>query len=173
MADTLIQLDNTRKMSANCLLILSVEMIFIFDGFLFLMDFYFGFLFYELIKEGKRKCARKFNLSYHYTDDLIFSIIQDWRSSFLIFTPKDSQFLKPQNLLQLLFSNYSHPRLKQQYNNEIIWQTWCIWLPHCELSLPVKQYSISTSLWCLCISAHSLFKLFKDNLWISASHLTK
>ena len=33
MADTLIQLDNTRKMSVKCLLILSVEMIFIFDGF--------------------------------------------------------------------------------------------------------------------------------------------
>ena len=33
MADTLIWLDNTRKMSAKCLLILSVEMIFIFDGF--------------------------------------------------------------------------------------------------------------------------------------------
>ena len=33
MADTLIQLDNTRKMSTKCLLILSVEMILIFDGF--------------------------------------------------------------------------------------------------------------------------------------------
>ena len=33
MADTLIQLDNTRKVFAKCLLILSVEMIFIFDGF--------------------------------------------------------------------------------------------------------------------------------------------
>ena len=33
MADTLIWLDNTEKMSAKCLLILSVEMIFIFDGF--------------------------------------------------------------------------------------------------------------------------------------------
>ena len=32
MADTLIKLDNTRKVSAKCLLILSVEMIFIFDG---------------------------------------------------------------------------------------------------------------------------------------------
>ena len=29
MADTLIQLDNTRKVSAKCLLILSVEIIFI------------------------------------------------------------------------------------------------------------------------------------------------
>ena len=33
MADTLIELDNTRKMSAKCLLILSIELIFIFDGF--------------------------------------------------------------------------------------------------------------------------------------------
>ena len=33
IADTLIWLDDTRKMSAKCLLILSVEMIFIFDGF--------------------------------------------------------------------------------------------------------------------------------------------
>ena len=33
MADTLILLDNTRKMSAKCLLILSIEMIFYFDGF--------------------------------------------------------------------------------------------------------------------------------------------
>ena len=33
---------------------------------------------------------------------LFLSIIEDLRSSFLIFTPKNSQFLKPQNLLQLL-----------------------------------------------------------------------
>ena len=33
MADTLIWLDNTGKMSAKCLLILSVEMTFIFDRF--------------------------------------------------------------------------------------------------------------------------------------------
>ena len=56
----------------------------------------------KLIKEGKRKLARKFNLSYRYIDDLISFSIQDLRSSFLIFTPKNSQFLKPQNLLQLL-----------------------------------------------------------------------
>ena len=34
-----------------------------------------------------------------------------------------------------------------------------VWLLHCELSFHVKQYSISTSLWCLCISAHSLCPL--------------
>ena len=33
---------------------------------------------------------------------LSLSIIKDLRSSFLIFTPKNSQFLKPQNLPQLL-----------------------------------------------------------------------
>ena len=32
MADTMIKSDNTRKMSAKCLLILSVKIIFIFDG---------------------------------------------------------------------------------------------------------------------------------------------
>ena len=56
----------------------------------------------KLIKEGKRKLARRFNLSYRYIDDLISLIIKGLRSSFLIFTPKNSQFLKPQNLLQLL-----------------------------------------------------------------------
>ena len=58
----------------------------------------------KLIKEGKRKLARRFNLSYRYIDVTTLSllIIKDLRSSFLIFTPKNSQFLKPQNLLQLL-----------------------------------------------------------------------
>ena len=56
----------------------------------------------KLIKEGKRKLARKFNLSYRYIDDLISLIRRDLRISFLMFTPKNSQFSKPQNLPQLL-----------------------------------------------------------------------
>ena len=54
--------------------------------------------------------ARRFNLSYRYIDDLSLLIIKDLRSSFLIFTPKNSQFLKPQNLLQLLLISicFSH-----------------------------------------------------------------
>ena len=41
------------------------------------------------------------------------SIIKDLRNSFLIFTPKNSQFLKPQNLLQLLlFSICFSPEIK-------------------------------------------------------------
>ena len=72
----------------------------------------------KLIKEGKRKLARKFNLSYRYIDDVIsfnnkrfkefisdiypkeLTISETTES--LIFTPKNSQFLRPQNLLQLL-----------------------------------------------------------------------
>ena len=42
----------------------------------------------KLIKEGKRKLARKFNLSYRYNDDV---------------SPKELTILKPQNLLQLQF----------------------------------------------------------------------
>ena len=56
----------------------------------------------KLVKEGKRKLARKFNLSYRYIDTLSLSIIKDLRSSFLIFTKQNSQLLKTQNLLQLL-----------------------------------------------------------------------
>ena len=56
----------------------------------------------KLIKEGKRKLARKFNLSYRYIDGLISLNNKDLKSSFLILTPKNAQFLKPQNLPQLL-----------------------------------------------------------------------
>ena len=43
----------------------------------------------KLNKEGKRKLARKFNLSYHYINDYLFQSVKDLRSSFLIFTPKE------------------------------------------------------------------------------------
>ena len=70
----------------------------------------------KLIKEGKRKLARKFKLSCRYIDDLIS--LQDLRSSFLIFTPKNSQFLKPQNLLQLLLISIYFSYI--QYNDQNI-----------------------------------------------------
>ena len=56
----------------------------------------------KLIKEGKKSLLES---SIHHTIILMtlsLSVIKDLRSSFLIFTPKNSQFLKPQNLLQLL-----------------------------------------------------------------------
>ena len=63
----------------------------------------------KLIKEGKRKLARRFNHIVILTT-LSLLIIKDLRSSFLIFTPKNSQFLKPQNLLQLLLISISFSR---------------------------------------------------------------
>ena len=56
----------------------------------------------KLIKEGKESLLE--GSIYHIVilTTLSLLIIKDLRSSFLIFTPKNSQFLKPQNLLQLL-----------------------------------------------------------------------
>ena len=56
----------------------------------------------KLIKEGKRKLARKFNLSYRYIDDLISFFDKRFKEFISDIYPKNSQFLKPQNLLQLL-----------------------------------------------------------------------
>ena len=54
----------------------------------------------KLIKEDERKLARKF--SYRYTETLSLSKIKDWRNASLMFTPKNSPFLRLRNLLQLL-----------------------------------------------------------------------
>ena len=58
----------------------------------------------QLIKEGKRKLARKFNQRSHIVIlmTLSLSIIKDLMNSSLISTPKNSPFLRLQNLLQLL-----------------------------------------------------------------------
>ena len=56
----------------------------------------------KLVKEAKESLLES---SIYHTVILMtlsLSIIKDLRSSFLIFTPKNSQFLKPQNLFQLL-----------------------------------------------------------------------
>ena len=67
----------------------------------------------KLIKEGKRKLARKFNYHTVILMTLSLSIIKDLGSSFLTFTPNNSRFLKPQNLLQwLLISICFSPEIK-------------------------------------------------------------
>ena len=68
----------------------------------------------KLIKEGKRKLAGKFSLSYHYINDLISLNNKRFKEFFLIFTPKNSQFpQKPQNLPQLLLiSACFSPKIK-------------------------------------------------------------
>ena len=56
----------------------------------------------KLIEESKRKLARKFNLSYRYIDDLISFNNRTFKEFISDISPKNSPFLKPQNLLQLL-----------------------------------------------------------------------
>ena len=56
----------------------------------------------KLIKEGKRKLARKFNLSYCYIDDLISFNNKRLKEFISDIYPKELKFLKPQNVLQLL-----------------------------------------------------------------------
>ena len=67
----------------------------------------------KLVKEGKRKLARKFNLSYRYIDDLISFNNKIFKEFISDIYPKNSQFLKPQNLLQLLpISIYFSSKIK-------------------------------------------------------------
>ena len=56
----------------------------------------------KLIKEGKRKLARKFSLSYCYIDDAISFNNKRFKEFISDIYPKNSQFLKPQSLPQLL-----------------------------------------------------------------------
>ena len=67
----------------------------------------------KLIEEGKRKLARKFNLSYHYTDDLIYFNNKRFKEFISDIYPKELTILKPQNLLQLLLTSiYFSPEIK-------------------------------------------------------------
>ena len=56
----------------------------------------------KLIKEGKRKVTRRFNLSYHYIDDLISFNNKRFKEFISDIYPKELTIFKPQNLLQLL-----------------------------------------------------------------------
>ena len=56
----------------------------------------------KLIKEGKRMLARKFNLSYRYSDDLISFNNKRFKEFMRDIYPQKTQFPKQQNLSQLL-----------------------------------------------------------------------
>ena len=64
----------------------------------------------KLIKKAKESLLEGSIHDIIILTTLSLLIINDLRSSFLIFTPKNSQFLKPQNLLQLLLISicFSH-----------------------------------------------------------------
>ena len=93
----------------------------------------------KLIKKGKRKLARKFNLSYPYTYVLISFNNKRFKEFISDICPKEL----------IIFETTESTSLASYLDL----------FSHCKLSLYVKQYSISTSPWCLCISAHSLCPL--------------
>ena len=110
--------------------------------------------------EGKRKLARKFNLSYRFTDDLVSFNNKRFKEFISDIYPKELTVLETTesvsvaSYFDLLFTRDKSNNITTKLDDKRD-----IWLPHCELSLYVKQYSISTSLWYLCISAHSLCPL--------------
>ena len=103
----------------------------------------------KLIKDGKRKLARKFNLSYCYIDDPVSFNNKRFKEFISDIYPKEltvyetTESTSVASYLDLLFT--------QDKSNNITTKLFdkrdaLTWLPHCELSLHVKQYSISTSL---------------------------
>ena len=109
----------------------------------------------KLIKEGKRKLAR--NLSYRYTDGLISFSNKRFKEFISDIYPNEltisetTESTSVASYLDLLFT--------RDISNNITTKLHDKRDAFGELSLYVKQYSISTSLWCLCISAHSLCPL--------------
>ena len=108
----------------------------------------------KLIKEGKRKLAKKFNLSYRYIDDLI-SLNNERYEEFIsdIYTkeltiPETTESTSVASYLGLPFkSNNITTKLYDKRD------TFCFHV----VNLPFM--SSSTGLWCLCISTHSLCPL--------------
>ena len=117
----------------------------------------------KLIKEGKRKLARKFNLSYHYIDDLISFNNKRFKEFISDIYPKEltisetTESTSVASYLDLLF-------IRDNSNNKCV--TTKLYDKHDLFGFHIvnfpfmsSNYSISTSLWCLCISAHSLCPL--------------
>ena len=113
----------------------------------------------KLMKEGKRKLARKFNLSYRYIDDLISfnnkrfkEFISDiYPEELTIFETTESTSVA--SCLDLLFTRGKSNNITTKlYDKRDAFGFHIV-------NLLVKQYSINTSLWCLCISPHSLCPL--------------
>ena len=115
----------------------------------------------KLIKEGKRKLARKFNPSYRYIDDLISFNNKRLKEFVSDIYPKEltisetTESSSVASYLDLLFT--------RDENNNITTKLYdkrdALGFRIVNFSLYVKQYSISTNLRCLCISAHSLCPL--------------
>ena len=110
----------------------------------------------KLIKEGKRKLARKFNLSYRYIDDLISFKNKRFKEFISDIYPKEltvSETIESTSVasyLDLLFTRDKNNNITTKlYDKRGAFGFHIV-------NFLFKQHSISTSLRCLCISAHLL-----------------
>ena len=107
----------------------------------------------KLVKEGKRKLARKFNLSYRYIDDLISFNNKRFKEFISDIYPKEltisetTESTSIASYLDLLFiRDKSNNITTKLYDKRDAFGFHIVNFP----------FMVSTSLWCLCISAHSL-----------------
>ena len=114
----------------------------------------------KLIKESKRKFARKFNLSYRYIDDLIS--VNNKRSKEFISDIYPKELTISETTESTSIASYLDLLFRRDKSNNI---TTKLLDKHDAFGfhivnfpfMHVKQYSINTSLWCLYISAHGPF----------------
>ena len=133
-------------MGTNCTLLLA---------HLFLYSYENEFL-DKLIKEDKRKLARKFNLSYHYIDDLISfnnerfkEFISDIYAKVLTIS-ETTEFSSVASYLDLLFTQNKSKNITTRLLDKR--DTFGFHI----VNFPIMSRNI---LWCLCISTHSLCPL--------------
>ena len=122
----------------------------------------------KLIKEGKRKLARKFSLSYCYIDDLISFNNKRFREFISDIYPKEltisetTESTSVASYLDLLFiRNNSNIITTKLYDKRDTFGFHIVDFPFISSNIPsAPAYgAYSTSLWCLWISAHSLCPL--------------
>ena len=116
----------------------------------------------KLIKEDKRKLARKFNLSYYYVDDLISFNNERFKEFISDIYPKGrtisetTESTSIASYLDLLFirdkSNIIMTKLDDKRD---AFGFHIVNFPFMSSNIP----SASAYIWCLCISAHSLCPL--------------
>ena len=114
----------------------------------------------KLIKEGKRKLASKFDLSYRYIDDLMSFNNKKFKEFVSDIYPKELTIFETTESTSV--ASYLDLLFTRDENNNIttkLYDKHDTFGFHIVNFLYVKQYSISTSLWCLCISAYSLCPL--------------
>ena len=111
----------------------------------------------KLIKEGRRKLARKFNLSYRYIDDLISFDNKTFKEFISDIYPKELTISETTESASI--ASYLNLLFIRDKSNNITTKLYdkCDAFGFHIVNFPFM--SSSTSVWCLCISAHSLCSL--------------